>query len=166
MGIQKGINILLEAVELTNFTHVKIIFNGSADQYANLIIDDYKELFKTRKIEIILDPGDPRRYYDQTDVFVLPSIHDSYGIVVLEAMVAGLPVIVSDHVGAKEIVENGVNGFIFPSGNSYELANKLSFFYDNPEKSYEFGKVSARIGQKIDYSDQGKLLKEKIRTFL
>jgi glycosyltransferase involved in cell wall biosynthesis len=81
-------------------------------------------------------------------------------------MVAGLPVIVSDHVGAKEIVDDGVNGFIFPSGDSLELAKNLSFFYDNPEKSYEFGEISSKIGQKMDYSNQGKLLKEKIRTFL
>jgi glycosyltransferase involved in cell wall biosynthesis len=49
VGIQKGINILLEAVKLTNFSYVKIIFNGKADEYANLIIEDYKELFKTKK---------------------------------------------------------------------------------------------------------------------
>jgi UDP-glucose:(heptosyl)LPS alpha-1,3-glucosyltransferase len=52
------------------------------------------------------------RYYRAADVFILLSRFDTFGMVVLEAMAAGLPVIVSPNVGAKDLVEEGVNGFI------------------------------------------------------
>jgi UDP-glucose:(heptosyl)LPS alpha-1,3-glucosyltransferase len=54
------------------------------------------------------------RFYRAADVFTLFSAFDTFGMVVLEAMAAGLPVIVSPNVGAKDLVEEGVNGFVLP----------------------------------------------------
>ncbi|TXT26937.1 MAG: Glycosyltransferase group 1 family protein [Gallionellaceae bacterium] len=54
------------------------------------------------------------RYYRAVDAFVLFSAFDTFGMVVLEAMAAGLPVIVSPNVGAKDLVDEGVNGFVLP----------------------------------------------------
>jgi len=54
------------------------------------------------------------RYYRASDAFVLFSSFDTFGMVVLEAMAAGLPVIVSPNVGAKDLVDEGVNGYILP----------------------------------------------------
>lgn len=162
VGIQKGIQVLLEAVELTNIDQMEIIFNGGADPLADIIIESFRTGFSNKKIRLSVDPGDPRRHFEKADIFVLPSVHDSFGISVLEAMAAGLPVIVSDHVGAKEIVKDGGNGFIFSSGNSHELAENIEFFYNNPEKIREFGNNSAEIGNKFDFSIQGKKLEAKI----
>ncbi len=50
------------------------------------------------------------RYYAAADVFLLPTPYDAFGMVVLEAMAAGLPVIVSRQAGAGELIEHGVNG--------------------------------------------------------
>lgn len=55
------------------------------------------------------------RYYRAADAFIMLSKFDTFGMVVLEAMAAGLPVIVSHNVGAKDLVEEGVNGFVLPS---------------------------------------------------
>lgn len=54
------------------------------------------------------------RYYRAADIFILLSAFDTFGMVVLEAMAAGLPVIVSPNVGAKDLVQEGINGFILP----------------------------------------------------
>jgi UDP-glucose:(heptosyl)LPS alpha-1,3-glucosyltransferase len=54
------------------------------------------------------------RYYRAADAFVLFSAFDTFGMVVLEAMAAGLPVIVSPNVGAKDLVDEGINGFVLP----------------------------------------------------
>lgn len=56
------------------------------------------------------------KYYLASDIFVMPSKYDTFGLAVLEAMAAGLPVIITGKVGAKDLVEDGVNGFIL-SGN-------------------------------------------------
>ena len=55
------------------------------------------------------------RYYRASDIFIMLSRFDTFGMVVLEAMAAGLPVIVSPNVGAKDLVEEGINGFILPA---------------------------------------------------
>ncbi|HEX2887129.1 glycosyltransferase family 4 protein [Vineibacter terrae] len=64
--------------------------------------------------------------YDLCDVFVLPSAHETWGLVVNEVMNAGKPVIASDRVGAaRDLVQEGVNGFIYPFGDTEALAARL-----------------------------------------
>lgn len=55
------------------------------------------------------------RYYRAADVFIMLSKFDTFGMVVLEAMASGLPVIISPNVGAKDLVGEGVNGFVLPA---------------------------------------------------
>lgn len=66
-------------------------------------------------------------YYFAADALVLASTDDPWGLVVNEAMDAGLPVIVSDACGAAEdLVQEGVNGHVFPSGDVSALAGRLA----------------------------------------
>jgi len=51
-------------------------------------------------------------YYAGADVLLLPTPYDAFGMVVLEAMAAGLPLVVSRNAGASELIEHGVNGFV------------------------------------------------------
>ncbi len=65
-------------------------------------------------------------YYSLGDVFVLPSDREPWGLVVNEAMAAGMPVVVSDEVGcAPDIVRHGVNGYIFDAGSRQSLREVL-----------------------------------------
>lgn len=66
------------------------------------------------------------RYYKASDVFVLPSVFEPWGLVVNEAMTLGLPAVVSSDVGCrKDLIETGNNGYIFESDNVYDLLEKL-----------------------------------------
>jgi glycosyltransferase involved in cell wall biosynthesis len=58
---------------------------------------------------------------------VLPSRNDSFGMVVPEALACGLPVLVSDMVGAKELVDPGRNGWIVPAGDAGALAERMAW---------------------------------------
>src|SRR5204863_7012159 len=63
-------------------------------------------------------------FFAQADVFVLPSRYDGRGVVVNQALGAGLPVVVSDHAGAAhDLVRPLENGYHFPAGNSEALAD-------------------------------------------
>lgn len=150
IGIQKGVHVLLEALASGGISNAEVIFNGVPDMPGRRIIAEYTARLASRGISIRIDPGDPRRHFGRASVFVLPSVHDSFGIVVLEAMAGGLPVIVSDHAGAGEIVRDGENGFIFPSGNSRILAERLGFFRDNPAAREAFGRISEEIAADYD----------------
>ncbi len=59
------------------------------------------------------------RYYRAADLFAMPSAFDTFGMAVLEAMAAGLPVIVSPFVGAKDLVEDGANGYVARGGQNH-----------------------------------------------
>jgi glycosyltransferase involved in cell wall biosynthesis len=65
-------------------------------------------------------------------LLVLPSRNDSYGMVVAEAMATGLPVLVSDQVGAKELVRDGVNGWVVPAGDAQALARRVLACVEHP----------------------------------
>jgi UDP-glucose:(heptosyl)LPS alpha-1,3-glucosyltransferase len=62
------------------------------------------------------------RYYRASDAFIILSKFDTFGMVVLEAMAAGLPVIVSPNVGAKDLVDEGSNGFVLPAPKDVDAA--------------------------------------------
>jgi UDP-glucose:(heptosyl)LPS alpha-1,3-glucosyltransferase len=62
------------------------------------------------------------RYYRAADIFIMLSVFDTFGMVVLEAMAAGLPAIVSPNVGAKDLIEEGINGYILPTQKDVDAA--------------------------------------------
>jgi glycosyltransferase involved in cell wall biosynthesis len=71
--------------------------------------------------------------FRQADCLVLPSRNDSYGMVVAEALAAGLPVLVSEKVGAKALVEPGRNGWIVPAADAAALAERMLWCARNGE---------------------------------
>jgi glycosyltransferase involved in cell wall biosynthesis len=84
-------------------------------------------------------------YFARADVFVLPSRYDGWGVVVNQALGAGLPVITSDAVGAGlDLIEDGVNGLRFPSGDVDELQRCIERLIASPETAREWGEASRR----------------------
>jgi glycosyltransferase involved in cell wall biosynthesis len=80
------------------------------------------------------------RFLDLCDVFVLPSQHEPWGLVVNEAMNAGRPVIVSDDVGcAPDLVEDGVTGAVYPVGDTAALARAIARVLARPEVAAQMG---------------------------
>lgn len=88
-------------------------------------------------------------FYAACDVFVLPSAHEPWGLVVNEVMNAGKAVIVTDQVGAGgDLVANGVNGFVYPTGDVAALTEALTRVLADPTTIQAFGQASAtRIAQ-------------------
>ncbi len=80
------------------------------------------------------------RYYRAADAFAMLSGFDTFGMAVLEAMAAGLPVIVSANVGAKDVVEDGRNGFVVGTeGAAGPAAERIALLSD--------GELRARMGR-------------------
>jgi len=85
-------------------------------------------------------------FYDLIDIFVLPSNQDAWGLVVNEAMIAGKPVIVTDRVGCHpDLVQNGVNGFVYGAGDVKALSECLRCLIADPELRKRMGENSRRI---------------------
>jgi glycosyltransferase involved in cell wall biosynthesis len=83
--------------------------------------------------------------YTAADLMVLPSVYDAFGVVVNEAMLCGCPVAASDHVGAaRDLIEHGRTGFVYPCGDVDALAAILGRALENREWLSELGRA-ARI---------------------
>ncbi|MGC8969532.1 MAG: glycosyltransferase family 4 protein [Conexivisphaera sp.] len=85
--------------------------------------------------------------YAAADLAVFPSIYEPFGIVALEAMSMGKPVVVSDVGGLAEVVENGVNGLKFPCCDPHALAWAISWMLDHPDEASRMGAEGARIAR-------------------
>lgn len=85
------------------------------------------------------------RLLEFSDVLVCPSRQDSMPTVAAEAMMHSIPCIVSDVVGTASYIHDGVEGFIFQSGNTQELADKIKWCVANSHKLRNMGKMSRKI---------------------
>jgi glycosyltransferase involved in cell wall biosynthesis len=85
--------------------------------------------------------------YSQADVFVMPTYADAFGIVFLEAMAAGLPVIASQLSPIYEIVSDGETGFLVPSGDRHTLAGKIRYLIENPTLGREMGAKGRKVAE-------------------
>ena len=92
------------------------------------------------------------RLYELCDVFVLPSIHEPWGLVVNEAMNAGKAIVVSDEVGCQpDLVQNGDNGLVFPAGNIAALADTLASVLADPAVYRKMGERSLQRIQAFSF---------------
>lgn len=143
--------------------NLTLILNGSLSPDFKGVFDSYMLKLSRLSINVKLCPGDPLDSYSSGTFFILPSIHESFGLVVLEAMASGLPVIVSDKVGAKDCVKHGENGFIFSVGNVQELTHYMTKLINDPELVETMGKKSYGLSQKYSWAEVTRnLIKEVI----
>ncbi|OLP20480.1 glycosyl transferase [Leptolyngbya sp. 'hensonii'] len=84
-------------------------------------------------------------YFQQADVFVLPTLEDTWGVVVLEAMAIGKAVLCSQFAGASELIVSEENGFVFDPNQSQALAAAMGRFIADPDLSDRMGQRSAQM---------------------
>ena len=111
----------------------------------------YKKYCLSRGLKNVLFEGFVHRedlpfYYGISDVFVLPSLSDPWGLVINEAMACGLPVISSHIPGAvDDLVHDGKNGFVYRAGNVAELLARVASLRLDQELRGQMGKESQEI---------------------
>ncbi|HEY9603595.1 MAG TPA: glycosyltransferase family 4 protein [Allocoleopsis sp.] len=92
-----------------------------------------------------VDYGCLGSYFQQSDVFVFPTLEDIWGMVVLEAMIFSKPILCSKWAGAAEVVLEGYNGYVFDPYHPEELAIAMRQFLDRPELIDSMGKQSLQL---------------------
>ena len=145
---RKGIHLLLEACGrllkrgVDNFS-LTVIGVGHADEELR---SEAAVLGLERRVTWTgpVNYGDLGAYYESCDVFVLPTLEDTWGMVVLEAMVFGKPVMCSKYAGSREMVEHGVNGFVFDPYCADELAGYMERLVREPKLVNSFGLESKK----------------------
>jgi alpha-maltose-1-phosphate synthase len=78
------------------------------------------------------------------DVFVFPSLFEGFGLVLLEAMAMGLPIITTAHTAAPDLIDDGVEGFIVPIRSSEAIVEKLELLMREPDRQAEMSMRARR----------------------
>jgi len=105
-------------------------------------------------------------YYRECDVFVFPTREDIWGMVALEAMAFGKPIICSRYAGAREIVREGENGYIVEPRDIEELADRMERFIREPHLIARFGAASRVIMAPHTSQAAAAMLAHTIRSVL
>jgi glycosyltransferase involved in cell wall biosynthesis len=87
-------------------------------------------------------------YYALSDIVVVPSLQEAFGLVVSEAMACGKPVIGASVGGIHDQIIDGYNGFLVQPKNSAEIAEKILWLVENPEQRRRMGKNGRKIAEK------------------
>ena len=146
---RKGLDRLLEAC--------KLLQEQGYHNYTLLVIGDGP---KWEELHLFIEANDLRdrvmwvgwveysqlgTYFRYADVLVFPTLEDIWGMVVLEAMALGKPILCSKSAGVSEMIVEGGNGHIFDPNQPAELAKLMISFIDNPNQIMTMGKQSEQL---------------------
>ena len=133
---QKGTKYLIMAMKiiLSKYPHstLEIVGDGSLLEELN---DLSIKLDISNSVVFFGKFVNVKPFYSRMDVFVLPSIYEGFGIVLLEAMASGVPVVATDVDGIKEVILNSECGILVPPKNPEALADAVIKIIENPQLS-------------------------------
>ncbi len=136
----KGVKYLLEAVKNLPRKDVELHLIGFK-QGSEQALDRYKGHF-------IWHPPVPQRelfkIYKDYDMLVLPSIFEGFGLVIIEAMAAGLPVITTSHTIGPQIIMNDINGYIVPIRDAKAIESSIIKFLNKTMEEKQKARLAAR----------------------
>ena len=146
---RKGLHLLLEAcvvLQKQGHRNYTLLVVGDGPQRQELeAFSENHALADCVKWVGKVNYGNLGAYFQSADVFVLPTLEDTWGVVVLEAMVLGKPVLCSRWAGAAEMVIEGENGYLFEPQQPEELAEVMRRFIEQPNLSKSMGDKSQQL---------------------
>lgn len=136
---RKRIHLLLEAVHRLKSDHrLKLRIIGDGPEHESI-----KKKAKQLGLESAIAgavPGSLAAEYANADLFCLPSVQEGFGIVFLEAMAAGLPIVASRSAAIPEVVKDGRTGLLARPNDCFDLAKKLKALIASPSLRRRFSK--------------------------
>ena len=130
-GYGKGYDKILQAAQILKENSIAWLVIGGEPS------EEFVEMKKTMGLDNVYfidfkQKEELKKYYRLSDVFVLMTVKDVWGMVINEAMSCGLPVITTDKcIAGLELIQNGENGYIVPVGDSDALAEKVNELIKN-----------------------------------
>ena len=150
-----AINILPELIQLNPKAHVVIIGPVTNENYSQKLTRKINEKGLDDHVTIIdgLAAGSQELVdaYHGADIFLLPSVHEPFGIVILEAWAAGLPVVASRVGGIPSFVDDGEDGLLFDPKDEAGFISVFKTILESPEKARALG-AAGRVKARGQYS--------------
>jgi glycosyltransferase involved in cell wall biosynthesis len=130
--LRKGVATLLSALEKLHKTEWRVDFYGGVAKEAKPDLDRYSgatRLFFHGPV----NQTELAERMRESSVLVLPSLEEGFGLVIVQALACGTPCVVSDAVGAKDLIKNRENGSVFPVKDFEALSEELVFWESQPK---------------------------------
>ena len=109
-----------------------------------------KDLGIKSKVLFLGNTSDIDRILCFTDLFLLPSASESFGLSALEAMAAGVPVVSSNTGGLPEVNEEGVSGYLCPTGDVKAMAEKAIYILEDKTRLAQFKQNARKVAERFD----------------
>ncbi len=139
----KGLRSLLNATALLMEIPLRLLVVGSDDP--SLFRSAVEEVHLEDRVRFEASNRDVLRFYAAADLYAGPSLEDSFGLPILEAMACGLPVIASTHAGSSEMIRDGETGLLLRDPrNHIQLAQLIRRVYTEKEFCRAMGEAAAR----------------------
>ena len=152
----KGIHILIDSMPHILKNHPEshfIVVGGKHEtepEYENFLRDKIDLLNLEKNITFAGSQKNIPEWMHAMDIFIHASDHEPFGIVIVEAMAMGKPVVASASGGPTEIITDGVNGVLVPFGNSSALANAVLRLLNDPQYAQQISNAATK--RALDFS--------------
>jgi glycosyltransferase involved in cell wall biosynthesis len=130
---EKGVPELIEAAERLDDRYVVLIIGPKDHEKSDAVSDELLSRAEANGVRFLGMRKDVERIYQGLDLFVLPSHREGFPRAAMEAAASGLPVIATDIRGCRQVVDHGVNGFLFPVRDVAALTNAITRAGDDPD---------------------------------
>ncbi|MEC4986946.1 MAG: glycosyltransferase family 4 protein [Oscillatoria sp. PMC 1068.18] len=162
VGPRKGVHYLLSAWQKLQLKKAELLLVG-VQEFPEKWLFKYEDNF--RHI-----PSVPHhslnKYYSAANVLVFPSLVEGFGLVILEAMACGIPVITTPNTAGADIITDGKEGFIVPIRDVEALKEKIAWCYHHPQELAEMGKAARCQAEKLTWDLYRERLASKVKEIL
>ncbi len=155
-SFEKNIDILIKAIGILReeFPDINLDLAGGGPALKSLK-SLVKKLDLERNVHFLgfIEHAQLNKVYKEHDIFVTASTIETQGVVILEAMASGLPIVGVRRLAIPDLVKNDINGYIAEPFDEKDMAEKIKILYKNSDLREAFGKKSAELVKEHDVKD-------------
>ncbi|OUL19795.1 glycosyl transferase family 1 [Nostoc sp. RF31YmG] len=159
---RKGVHYLLQAWQDLKLPDAELLLVGTSLFPAGWL-EQYQDIYRhvSSVPHLLLN-----QYYSSASVFVFPSLVEGFGLVLLEAMACGIPVITTPNTAGPDIITDGVEGFIIPIRDVEALKEKLEWCHSHPQELAEMGRAARRKAEQLNWALYRQKLVSRVRELV
>jgi glycosyltransferase involved in cell wall biosynthesis len=161
---KKGFNYLIEAIFLLKSKNhnVRLLLGGGGEEEA-ILKKLVKDMNLTKEVTFLGWIEDKDKFFNQIDIFCLPSTSEPFGIILLEAMERSTPIVATKSGGPAEVLRNKKDALLAETESSSDIADKLSELILNPSKATKLSESAhLRLTENYDI----KIVSKKLASLL
>jgi len=163
----KGFQYLIRALQLVEkrVGAVKLLIAGPEFTYGPELRNFVKQMGFEKSVIFYGAIGGREKLeaFAAADIVAIPSLYEGFGILLLEAMAAGKPVVATRTGVATELIQDGKNGFLVNLGDVEDLANKIAYLLSHDDLMSSIGSESRKTVEAFDW---GKIAAQIVKTYI